>query len=116
MERIVMLAVGMISLAIGILCIALWFSSKATNTHSKMLWLTIPAYILAVYCLFTSWIWVYYINLFISLPFYIVSLLLNYLNWRKNGYTNWVRNITIIQILAFLFAIAVAFWISLTKS
>lgn len=116
MDRFILLLICTISIAIGILCIALLFSKRAISNCTKMLWLAIPAFILAIYSMFTFWIWVYYFNLFFSLPFYIVSILLNYLTWRKNGVNSWVKKTAIIQFLTLILAIAAAFIFSLTKS
>jgi hypothetical protein len=61
------------------------------NPSSRHKWLVISALILAIYCILTSWVWIYYMIVFICLPFFIVSLILAYLGWRANGRTRLLK-------------------------
>lgn len=115
MDRFLSLSMLSISIAVSILLVVLFVSNKTNTPNNKMLWLAVPARFLSVYALFTAWIWVYYINVFLSLPFFIVSILLNYLTWKRFKRNKWVKDTTIVQLLTVLLSMAVALWVWLVR-
>ncbi|PZX43445.1 hypothetical protein LX97_00445 [Nonlabens dokdonensis] len=61
------------------------------NPLSRHKWLVIPALVLAIYCILTSWIWIYYMIVFICLPFFLASVVLAYLGYRAYGTTRLLK-------------------------
>jgi uncharacterized membrane protein len=93
--------------ALGIL-IVVWILAKvlSKNPSSRHKWLVIPALVLAVYCILTSWIWMYYMIVFIFLPFFIVSAVLAYLGYRAYGKTRLLKITVWLQAAALFIAFA----------
>lgn len=59
---------------VGALLMIIGHKNAAVN--KKFFWFAIPSLILAIWALCTSWMWFYYFCLYISLPAWILSILL----------------------------------------
>lgn len=69
--------------ALGIFIVAFFLANLYGKTPvARHKWFVISALALAIYAVLTSWIWIYYANFFICLPFFIVSVILAYLGYR----------------------------------
>lgn len=72
--------------ALGIFIVVFFLAKVCGKTPvARHKWFVIPALVLAIYAVLTSWIWIYYANFFVCLPFFIVSILLLLLGWRAHG-------------------------------
>ena len=67
-------------MALGIvILVGLFAHFLAKTPESKYKWFAIPALVLAVYATLTSWLWMYYLNFFYCLPFFLASVGLMFL-------------------------------------
>ena len=93
--------------ALGILIMvwimALILGKSASSRHK---WLVIPALVLAIYSMLTAWLWVYFMVVFICLPFFIVSVVLAYLGFRVCGTTRILKITWRCQVVALFIAFA----------
>ncbi len=93
--------------ALGILIIV-WIMalSLGKSPSSRHKWLVIPALVLAIYCILTAWLWVYFMVVFVCLPFFIVSVVLAYLGFRVGGTTRLLKITWRCQVAALFIAFA----------
>jgi hypothetical protein len=76
------------------------------NPSSRHKWFVIPALVLAIYCIITSWIWIYLVIVFICLPFFLVSAVLAYLGYRTFGKSKLLKTTLWLQGAALFIAFA----------
>ena len=82
---------------------------KAQTANTKKNWLFIPAVILAIVALFTSWMWFFYTNYFVALPSFLVSGTLLFIARKQFASSTWSKWVFGMLSLSVLLAIISAF-------
>ena len=82
---------------------------KASLTRVKKNWLFIPALILSIVTVCTSWMWFFYTNYFVALPSFLVSGTLLFIARKQFASSTWSKLIFGMLSLSVLLAIISAF-------
>lgn len=61
---------------IALLAVGIFLITKKAPEYKTFYWLAIPSLITAIWALCTSWIWIYYACLYLSLPALLISVIL----------------------------------------
>ena len=103
-------------MALGIV-VLVWFCANtwAKTPEKKYKYYAIPALVLSICCIATSWNWVYYANFFFSLPFFIASLWLMYLAWRNGGKGKLLKTVWWFQSIAVFVSLVSIILFSIVK-
>lgn len=89
---------------LAVLGITFFIKTKEPSNNSYHFF-AVPSIILAVFALCTSWMWLYYFCLYVSLPALFLSMISGYMAYKINASNKIIKVIIGLQILALVFFI-----------
>ncbi|OUS10515.1 hypothetical protein A9Q93_12790 [Nonlabens dokdonensis] len=91
-------------ICISVLGISFYIKTKNPSQNTFYLF-SIPSIILAVFALCTSWIWLYYFCLYISMPALLLSILSGFMAYKIDSKNKAIKVIIGLQMAAIVFAL-----------
>jgi hypothetical protein len=91
----------------------LFFNKGQKPSSSSLYFFTIPSIIFAVLAMSTSWIWLYYFCLYISLPALLISIISGFMVYKIDNNNRMLKIIVGLQIVAVVLSIMGAFFFNI---